>query len=80
MSDFSALGPWNHLESMDIRGAHFFDLMDQRDVPMLKALTLTLLDNFLAHSIAYHWRHWTVLEDLTFNLDDSKLTLLFLRT
>ncbi|KAF8184744.1 hypothetical protein BJ912DRAFT_1144521 [Pholiota molesta] len=73
MEDFDALGPWNHLESLDIHNAHVFDLMDPETVPMLKTLTVSILDNATADSLSDRWQHWTMLEDLTLNIDNEHI-------
>jgi hypothetical protein len=75
--EYTALGLWNHLESLHIHNApDFFHLIAPGDIPMLKTLTVTLMDSSTANFISYHWRHWTVLEDLTLNFVSGTLTLL----
>jgi hypothetical protein len=77
VAEYTALGLWNHLESLHIHNApDFFHLIAPGDIPMLKTLTVTLMDSSTANFISYHWRHWTVLEDLTLNLDSGTLALL----
>jgi hypothetical protein len=80
MRNFDALGPWNHLESLDIHNAHVFHLMDPETVPMLKTLTVSILDNATADSLSDRWQHWNMLEDLTLNIDNGTLILLPPRT
>ncbi|KAF8184746.1 hypothetical protein BJ912DRAFT_1060916 [Pholiota molesta] len=66
--EYTALGPCNHLESLDINtAAGFFNLIAPGDISMLKSLTVTQMDSSMANSILYHWQHWNVLEDLTLN-------------
>ncbi|KAF8184749.1 hypothetical protein BJ912DRAFT_974660, partial [Pholiota molesta] len=73
IADYRALGPWNRLETLDVHRAPFFELANPGDTPILKALTVTLQDSDMAKFISYHWRHWTVLEDLTLNLDNDHI-------
>ncbi|KAF8184755.1 hypothetical protein BJ912DRAFT_523632 [Pholiota molesta] len=73
ISDFDSLGPWNHLESLEIHNAHFFHLMDPVTVPMLKTLTVSILDDATANSLSDRWQHWNMLEDLTLNLDNDHI-------
>ncbi|KAF8184728.1 hypothetical protein BJ912DRAFT_523182 [Pholiota molesta] len=73
--EYTALGLWNHLESLDIHNAPVFfnNLIAPGDIPMLKALTVTLQESSMVNSISYHWQHWTVLEDLTLNFNSEHI-------
>ncbi|KAF8156350.1 hypothetical protein BJ912DRAFT_422154 [Pholiota molesta] len=73
IAEYRALGPWKHLETLDVHSAPFFELASQGDTPILKTLTVTLQDSDMANAISCHWRHWTALEDVTLNLDNDHI-------